>query len=89
MDGGCLDIWLKDELSESSKRVLSCYEGYINSFSNAFSIKFESPEIKTKYEEKQIVNALGYIPKQQIAICGWADTIFPAFEAIMKKYGGF
>ncbi|HDZ41133.1 MAG TPA: hypothetical protein ENH59_05590 [Bacteroidetes bacterium] len=89
MDGGCLDIWLEERLSESSIRVLSCYEGYINSFSNTFSIKFEEPEIKTEHEEKQIRNAIGYIPKQQISICGWANTIFPAFEAIMKKYGGY
>jgi len=87
--GGCMAIWLKNKLPLKEKGLLFNYGYYINSFSTEFSIKFRNPVIKTEYEKRQILEAIGYLPVQEIYICGWANAIFPAFEAIMRRFGGY
>jgi len=55
----------------------------------SFSQEYRQPEIKTKFERNQIKSKLGFIPEQEIMICGLADPMFRAAEAIMKYFDGY
>lgn len=76
MDGGCIDIWRELILNEFDKRILLEYSRYINKFSKAFSIRFRTLTLKSCYERAQVYNAIGYLPKQEILVCGFANVIF-------------
>ena len=47
------------------------------------------PLIRTKEEYPQIIKAIGFIPIEEIVICGFADVIFESAYDIMMKYGGY
>ena len=55
----------------------------------SFSYEYRQPVIDTRYERNQIKSKLGFIPQQEIQICGLADPMFRATEAIMKYFGGY
>lgn len=86
--GVCIDIWRKEPLDEVFKEVLLKYAVYLNKVAVSFTIRFKQPKIETKEVERQIIKALGYIPKEEIVICGFADIIFDSAYEIMMKFGG-
>jgi hypothetical protein len=88
MPGGCIDIWRKEPLDEIFKDVLMKYAAYLNKVAVSYTIRFRQPKIETKEVERQIIKALGYIPKEEIVICGFADVIFDSAYEIMMKFGG-
>lgn len=91
MDGGCISIWVEKRLTLNQRLLLQKYESFLMDYSlgYSFSYEFRAPEIKTKYERKQIQSKLGFLPEQEIMICGLADPIFRAAEAIMKYFNGY
>ena len=89
MDGGCIDAWLKNKLTEREQIFLLKYVDYINSFSLAYSIEFKIPEITSKTERNKIIKAIGYLPAYELVICGFADDIFLSGEAIIKEFDGY
>ena len=89
MDGGCINIWMRESLEDNDKALLSKYVTFINSFTIAFSIKFKELKIKSHNQKQQILKAIGYIPKFEIIVCGFADAIFLSSEAILKEFGGY
>lgn len=88
MAGGCIDIWRKEPLDEVFKEILLKYAAYLNKVAVSYTIRFMKPKIETKEVEQQIIKALGYIPKEEIVICGFADVIFDSAYEIMMKFGG-
>jgi len=89
MDGGIINIWMEKPLSESDKELLKKYSTYISSFSAYFDIRFKELKIRSHNQKKQILTAIGYIPKYEIQLVGFVDKIFPAAEAILREFGGF
>ncbi|MEE4197535.1 MAG: hypothetical protein V2I54_07820 [Bacteroidales bacterium] len=89
MNGGCIDAWLKNKLTEREQIFLLKYVDYINSFSLAYSIAFKIPEITSKTERNKIIKAIGYLPAYELVICGFADDIFLSGEAIIKEFDGY
>lgn len=89
MDGGCINAWLKDKLTECDKNFILKYVNYVNSFSMVYSIKFKTPEITSKTEKNKIIKAIGYLPAYELIICGFADDIFLSGEAIIKEFEGY
>ncbi|MCD6200333.1 MAG: hypothetical protein J7K46_00825 [Bacteroidales bacterium] len=89
MEGGCIDIWREKTVDESQKLVLSRYQDFINGFSSEFNIRFDLIEIVSHYEKMQIISSIGYLPAQEIVVCGWADVIFPVAEMILREFGGY
>lgn len=55
----------------------------------SFSYEFREPKIKSRFERKQIISKIEYFPGQEIQICGLADPMFRATEAILKYFGGY
>jgi hypothetical protein len=89
MDGGCINIWMESPISKQDKDLLNKYSSYLNSFSTAYSIRFRDLRIKSHNQKQQILKAIGYIPKFEVHICGFADDIFLSSEAILKEFGGY
>ncbi len=91
MDGGILSIWLKVCLSKKQKIILKQYESYLQSYKIGYSFLYgyRKLEIMSNDERSQIENAIGYIPKQELAISGLADPMFRAIEALLKYFGGY
>ena len=65
------------------------YAEYLNKVAVSFTIRFMQPKIETKEVERQIIKAIGYIPKEEIVICGFSDVIFDSAYEIMMKFGGY
>jgi hypothetical protein len=87
--GGCIDIWRQEPLSNTYKDILNLYAAYLNKVVVSYTIRFMQPKIETKEVEAQINKAIGYIPKEEIVICGFADVIFDSAYEIMMKFGGY
>jgi hypothetical protein len=87
--GACLQIWRQESLNSTYKEILGLYADYLNIVCVSFTVRFMEPDIKTKYEESQIIQAIGYRPKEEICICGFIDPIFYAAEEILMKFGGY
>ena len=89
--GACFNVWLSRSLTTKEKALLKEYEMYLESFKNmgySFGYKFKDP-IFTKFEKKQLLNTIGYVPEEEIYICGLATPIFRSIEAILKHFGGY
>ena len=87
--GACFSIWLKRSLTLQEKSLLKEYEIYLEQFKRySFSHDFKVPFI-TEYEKKQLRNTIGYIPEEEIYICGLATPLFRSIEAILKYFGGY
>lgn len=65
------------------------YAEYLNKVAVSFIIRFMQPKTETKEVERQIIKAIGYIPKQEIVICGFTDVIFVSAYEIMMKFGSY
>jgi hypothetical protein len=89
MDGGCIDVWLKDATSDKDRELLQGYARYIDHMGGSFSICHKAPRIDSKFEEGKILKAIGYIPKEEIVICGFADFIFQATEEMLSQFEGY
>ncbi len=87
--GACIDIYRNGLLDTASKSLLTAYADYLDKEFVSFSIRFLEPQIRTEYEESQIIKAIGYRPVESIVICGLLRVIFYAAEEIMRKYGGY
>jgi hypothetical protein len=87
--GGCIDIWRKEPLDKIFKDLLVKYAEYLNKVAVSFTIRFMQPKIETKEVERQIIKAIGYIPKEEIVICGFSNVIFDSAYEIMMKFGGY
>ncbi len=89
--GACFDVWLSRTLTTREKVLLKEYEMYLESFKNmrySFGYKFKVPFF-TKFEKKQLLNTIGYVPEEEIFICGLATPLFRSIEAILKHFGGY
>jgi hypothetical protein len=91
MDGGCISIWVEKQLTLNERLLLQKYEYFLMDYGlgYSFSYEFRQPIIDTRFERKQIQSHLGFIPQQEIQICGLADPMFRAAEAIMKYFNGY
>ena len=89
LKGACIGIWRQDPLNNTYKEILGLYAEYLNTVAVSFTIRFMKPKIETKYEESQIIKAIGYRPKEEIVLCGFFDPIFYAAEEILRKFGGY
>ena len=91
MDGGCISVWVEKQLTLNERLLLQKYEYFLMDYGLGYSFSYEyrQPEIRTRYERKQIKSQLGFIPQQEIQICGLADPMFRAAEAIMKYFNGY
>jgi hypothetical protein len=89
--GACFDVWLERPLTSQEKSLLQDYETYLwqfKSYRYSFMHSFKVP-VFTKFEKKQLLNTIGYIPEEEICICGLATLLFRAIEAILKHFGGY
>ncbi len=89
MDGGCLTIWRKEQLSVSEKNKLQKYAVGINRRSAAFSIQIENPEPISPDLKEQVIKVFDGLPREEITICGLADFLFMATEEILNNFGGY
>ena len=88
MDGGCISVWVDKQLTLNERLLLQKYEYFLMDYRKGYSFSYEyrQPVIDTRYERNQIQSKLGFIPQQEILICGLADPMFRAAEAIMKYF---
>lgn len=95
MDGGCTSIWLKEPMTFSQKKTLFEYEKCLDSLSPgilkgySFWWKLKPVDCFSRYEQRQFKKHLGSEIMEEISICGLADPMFRAVEAIMKEFGGY
>jgi hypothetical protein len=91
MDGGCITVWVEKQLTLNERLLLQKYEYFLMDYRKGYSFSYEyrQPVIDTRFERKQIKSKLGFIPQQEIQICGLADPMFRAAEAIMKYFNGY
>lgn len=80
MPGGCIEIWCKEPLNEIFKEILMKYAAYLNKVVVSYTIR--------KEVERQIIKSIGYIPKEEIVICGFSNVIFDSAYEVMMKFGG-
>jgi hypothetical protein len=89
--GACFDVWLSRSLTTREKGLLMEYEVYLMGFKHkgySFSQKFKIPTF-TKFEKKQLLSSIGYVPEEELFICGLATPLFRSIEAILKHFGGY
>jgi hypothetical protein len=89
--GACFDVWLYRTLTTKEKTLLKEYEMYLESFKNmdySFGYEFKV-QVFTKFEKKQLLDTIGYVPEEEIYICGLATPLFRSIEAILKHFGGY
>jgi len=55
MDGGCIDIWLKTQLTLNERLLLQKYEYFLMDYGLGYSFMYEyrEPEYQSKYQKKQ------------------------------------
>jgi len=87
--GACIGIWREEPLIEIYKGVLAMYAKYLNKVSASYTIRFMKPDIRTKSEERQIINAIGFIPREEIVVCGFLEVLIDSAYEIMEKFGGY
>ena len=91
MDGGCISVWVEKRLTLNERLLLQKYEYFLMDYRKGYSFDYEyrQPVIDTRFERNQVKSKLGFIPQQEIQICGLADPMFRAAEAIMKYFNGY
>jgi hypothetical protein len=89
MDGGCLDIWLNEATSEKDRFLLQDYAKYVGHLGCSFTVRHREPRIVSKAEERKIIKLIGYLPKEEIVVCDFADFIFQASEEILTLFEGY
>jgi len=68
---------------------LENYQRYVNHLGGYFSIEHRTPDISGPREEKRIKDLIGYLPKEELSVCGFADFIFQATEDIHSLFEGY
>jgi hypothetical protein len=89
--GACFSIWLNRTLTTYEKSLLKEYEIYLMRIKNkrySFMHEFKVPFI-TNYEKSQLLKTIGYVPEEEIYICGLATPLLRSMEAILKHFGGY
>ncbi|GAI07305.1 unnamed protein product [marine sediment metagenome] len=89
MEGGCLDIWITEDLDFKSKWRLIQYAEILSKEFVEFSLdiqpaKFPENHLKTHFKQQ-----IGQIPELMITICGFADPIFITAEHILNEHEGW
>lgn len=87
--GGCISIWRRKSLNQDEVYLLSRYAKYLNFLSHSFTIRIRPINSINIFEKIQILLSIGYLPIEEILICGFSDVIFLSAEAILKDSGGF
>lgn len=89
MDGGCLSLWFFKPFDKIDKQILLNFASFVKNTSTGFSIRFKKVEIKSRIEQKKIIQNIGYLPTFEVLICGFADAIFLTTESILKMFDGY
>ena len=93
MDGGCTSIWLKRPMTFAQKKIIYRYEQYLASLGemkiHSFYWKLKPADCFTDYEQQQFKKYLGSEIQEELVICGLADPLFRAVEAIMQTFGWY
>ena len=84
-----MELWLREPLTQDNRILLQNYATYVNHLSGLFSITSKPPSISGPREKRRIKNLIGYIPQQELLICGYADYIFQASEEILSLFEGY
>ena len=90
MSYACIGIYRKTRLDESYRAILRAFQMHLKEDTTWFSIEIEW-HIKSTYtenERKQLTEAFGSFPEQEILIFGACDRIFVAAHEIVKHLGG-
>ncbi len=87
--GACVGIWRKEPLIEIYKGVLAMYVKYLDRVSASYSIRYMKPDIRTRSEERQIIEAIGFIPVEEIRVCGFLTVLIDSAYEIINKFGGY
>ncbi len=89
-DGACFNIWLRTSLTDREKSLLKEYEIFFQPYGHRFSFVHGFKILYlTNYEKSQLLKTIGYIPEEELYICGLATPLFRSIEAILKYFGGF
>jgi len=87
--GGCISIWRRYSFNKDEKFLLSRYAKYLNFLTRSFTLRIRPIKSISLFEKTQILPSIGFLPQEEILICGFSDVIFSAAEAILKDSGGF
>jgi len=87
--GACVGIWRKEPLIEIYKGVLAMYAKYLNRVSASYSIRYMKPDIRTRSEERQIIKAIGFLPAEEIVVCGFLIVLIDSTYEIINKFGRY
>lgn len=88
--GACFSLLLSKTLTPPEKYLLNSYANYLHKakFGYSFIHSFKIPKFSSA-EKKQLLNTIGYIPEEEIYICGLATPLFRSIEAILANFGGY
>jgi len=89
MDGGCISILRKNELSHAERGRLEKYRSVARLVIPYFSIQVKKPVFEDLFEREQLITVFGHLPKTELTICGFADAIFAGAEDILRMFGGY
>jgi len=89
MDGGCIGILRKNELSHAEKGRFERYRSVAKLVIPYFSIRVKKPVFEDLFEREQLITVFGHLPKTEFTICGFADAIFAGAEDMLRMFGGY
>jgi len=89
MDGGCIGILRKNELSHAERGRLERYRSVAKLVIPYFSIRVKKPVFEYLFEREQLITVFGHLPKTELTICGFADAIFAGAEDMLRMFGGY
>lgn len=89
-DGACFKLWLINPLSVQDKSLLIAYQDYLQKYKMGYSFMFDLkvPNLCI-YEKEQLLNTIGFIPEEEIYVCGLITPLLRSIEAILKYFGGY
>jgi len=65
------------------------YATYLNRISASYSIRYIKPDIRTRSEERQVIKAIGFLPAEEIVVCGFFTVLIDSAYEIINKFGGY
>lgn len=89
--GACFSVLLRLTLTIQERTLISEFDNYLLQFKNqgySFMHEYKAP-VFTKFEKKQLLETIGYIPEEEISMCGLATPLFRSIEAILNHFGGY
>ena len=89
MEGGCLDIWITEDLDFKSKWRLIQYAEILSQEFVDFSLEIKPDKFPKNHLKTHFKQQIGQIPELMITICGWADPIFITAEHILNEHVGW